>query len=178
MRNEDKKKDAAKLRAMLFFEQGRHYYHARKFDNALQSFEKAIEADPGFTRAYTSKAQTLVSLKQADKVLEVCDLACQADPQSPYPHMSRAVVLTSLGRMSEADEEYRRALALEPDNDIVNYNYACFWATRGDEDKCREYLTKALRLQPKTHTVAAVDEDFAPYRDREWFQNLVAFRRD
>jgi hypothetical protein len=47
----------------------------------------------------------------------------------------------------------------------------------GREEEARKMLARALALAPGMNARRATDPDFEPYRDCEWFRELVAFKR-
>jgi tetratricopeptide (TPR) repeat protein len=173
----DNKGVIERLRAETAFERGRYFFNAGRFQDALVAQEDALRFDPSFTRAAAAKAITLAMLGKAFEGLALTDSIIAAEPAFFYGYMARAEALQQMGRTDEARFAFENALKLEPDDAALNYNYACFWAHCGDVAQCRRYLTRALEIDPKRNTHAAVDPDFAPFRDEEWFQELVAFRK-
>jgi hypothetical protein len=81
-----------------------------------------------------------------------------------------------VGRTPEAEQEFLEGVRLGGEDYIHAYNYACLLARAGREEETREMLGRALSYAPNMNTRAATDADFELYRDREWFQELVAFK--
>lgn len=168
---------AARYRALTYLERGKHLFNDRRFEDALKSFEQAIAADPALTRAHTARAHCLALFGRREEALAACDEVAAREPNFPFAHISRGTALYHLGRVQEAQAAYEKAIALAPDEPLGYYNVACFFAWVDNEQQCRANLVRALQLDPRNNASAAVDEDFARYREREWFQELVAFRR-
>jgi tetratricopeptide (TPR) repeat protein len=175
---EDKREsgaDTARLRAKVHLERGRHFFNANSFDRALAAFEEAITEDPGFLRPYTAKANALTMLGREDEAVAICDEVIAKEPTCALAYTTKASALHRAGRPEEAKENYRRGVELDPEDHLTHYNFACFWALEGDEGKCEKHLRRALELDPTSKAKAATDDDFAAVRNREWFQNIVAF---
>jgi tetratricopeptide (TPR) repeat protein len=54
-----------------FDQRGFEYTHLNKYDKAIEDFDRAIELDPNFARAYRNRANAHAKLKQAPK--EIAD---------------------------------------------------------------------------------------------------------
>jgi len=116
-------------------------------------------------------------LGRLEEAIQICRDVIAQDPSFALAYTTLGTSLSLAGRTAEAQEAYERAVAIAPDEPLVHYNFACFWAIVGDEKRCEKHLSLALRLDPQSKSTAAVDDDFAPYRDREWFQNIIALTR-
>ncbi len=167
--------DTTRLRAKVHFERGRHYFDANRFEDALAAFEEAIKADPEYLRAHTAQATALTLLGRVEEALTICDDIIAKDATFALAYTTKATTLHRAGRPAEAAEHYRRGVELAPDEHATHYNFACFWALEGNEEECEKYLRRALELDPHSKPKAATDGDFASVREKEWFQNLVAF---
>jgi tetratricopeptide (TPR) repeat protein len=165
-----------RLRAKTILEIGRTRFNADRYEEALAAFEEAIAADPTFLRARTAKAHALKMLGRAREAVEVCEDVIAREPGYALAHSTLGSALQTVGRAREALAAYRRAEELSPDDRLVHYNFACFWAGEGNEEECRKHLTRTLELDATQKSKAAVDQDFAAFRDKQWFQDLVALR--
>lgn len=174
---EGSEKKAARFRALTHLEQGRHLFNARRYDEALKAFEKAISEDPSFLRAYTAQAHALAVLGRREEAIAICKDVIARDASFALAYTTLGTALSLAGNNAEAQKAYEQAVAIAPDEPLVHYNFACFWAIVGDERNCEKHLSLALKLDPQSKSTAAVDGDFAPYRDRQWFQDLVALTR-
>lgn len=169
------KDNAARLRAKTHFERGRHLFNDNRFEEALEAVERAIAEDPGFTRAYTAKANALTMLGRVQEAVAICDEVISKDPTLALAYTTKASALHRAGLRDEALDNYRRGVELAPQDHLTHYNFACFWAMEGNEAECEKHLRLALELDPRAKSKAATDSDFASVRGREWFQEIVAF---
>lgn len=169
--------DADRGRAQAYFEQGQLFFTSRRWPRALASFDEALAADPTMVRAHTARVHTLLFLGRVDEGLAYARETLERAPDNPYVHSALGTAYRFVERVDDARREFALALQLGPAESPVHYNVACFHAVIGEEDDARRHLARALELDPKLNTIAAVDEDFAAYREAEWFQDLVAFKR-
>ena len=169
--------EADRSRAQAYFEQGQLFFTSRRWPRALASFEEALAADPRMVRAHTARVHTLLFLGRVDEGLAYAQETFKRAPDNPYVHSALGTAYRFVERLDDARREFALALELGPAESPVHYNAACFHAVIGEEDDARRHLARALELDPKLNTIAAVDEDFAAYRESEWFQELVAFKR-
>lgn len=166
----------SRLQAQALIELGGTYYNLRNYPRAIEYFDQALQTDPTFTRALVAKAHAFRMLGKPEESLRICDEVLARLPVYANAHSTRGAALRALGRIAEAHDAYERAVALAPQDALVYYNFACFWALQNDPEKCREYLSHAMELDPGRNIRAAVDPDFARYREECWFQQLTAFK--
>jgi tetratricopeptide (TPR) repeat protein len=170
------REELKRFRAEVHFERGRALFLNRKFADALAAFNEALRQDASFLRAEIARAYALKKLGRLDEALASAARAIAGGPRAGLAYAARASIYQDLERRAEAEADFGRAIALSPDEPRVSYNFACFWAVERDEEKCRRYLSRALELDPQSKATAAVDEDFAPFREKTWFLELVAFK--
>ena len=170
-------KSPARLRAEALVGSGRMLANMSRYSDALEMIEKAAEADPTYDRPQLAKAFVLSKLGRTDDALAICDAYIRDDPENAYAHTTRGTCFMNVGRKAEAEEAFRQGVRLGGDDYIHAYNYACFLAQEGREEEAREMLARALDVSPNMNARAATDVDFERYRDAEWFQDLVAFKR-
>jgi Flp pilus assembly protein TadD len=169
--------EADRGRARAYFEQGQLFFTSRRWPRALASFDSALAADPTMVRAHTARVHTLLFLGRIDEALAYARETFERAPDNAYVHSALGTAYRFVERVDDARREFALALELGPAESPIHYNAACFHAVIGEEDAARRHLARALELEPKLNTIAAVDEDFAAYRECEWFQELVAFKR-
>ncbi len=175
-RSNAEREELKRFRAEVHFERGRALFRNHKFAEALAAFDEALRQDGSFLRAEIARAYALKRLGRLDEALASAARAIAGDPRAGLAYAARASMYQDLGRRAEAEADFGRAIALSPDEPRIYYNFACFWAVERDEEKCRRYLSRALELDPQSKATAAVDEDFASFRENPWFQKLVAFK--
>lgn len=129
----------ADIRAYEFYLRGRGFFHRmRKKDlqYAREMFERAVEIDPDYGRAWAGVADASSFLNMfyptAEQDLERADhasrRALELAPGLAEAHSARGFALFLLKRLDEAEHEFRRAIEIEPQLFEAQYLYAraCF----------------------------------------------------
>jgi TolB-like protein/Tfp pilus assembly protein PilF len=124
---------------------------------SLEFFQRALERDPKFSRAWTGIAKAWLWLADAfvppleayPKVRDAAAQALQLNDQEAEAH----VYLAESKRILEwdldgAEAEFNRAVEIEPNSTPSNYFIAAFYATRGDRDKALTYLQRTSKIDP------------------------------
>ena len=169
--------DARRLRAQALMDSGRVLSNSGRFAEALAMVEQAIAAYPAYDRPRLAKAFVLAKVGRIDDALAMVDDFLSRHADNAYAHTTRGTCLMEAGRDAEAEKEFREGVRLGGADYIHAYNYACFLAQQGREEETREMLGRALGMGPQMNARAATDADLERYRETEWFQELVAFKR-
>jgi serine/threonine-protein kinase len=147
---------------------GRFHWNRRTPEGlrlALRWFEKAIELDPGFGRAYSGVADVynvqVTYLQVApEKVypiaVESARRAVELAPQLAETHASYASILTHVGKGAEANPEFARALEIDPSYVPALYWNAIHEVSEGHFEESLALARRAKQLDPLSVTVEIV----------------------
>ncbi len=138
---------------------GRQYfYHLRRqsYKYARQMFQRAIEFDPTYARAYAGIADccsflymyaesTEDHLKEADACTRK---ALELDPELAESHASRGLALTLNKRYEEAEQEFEAAVRLDPKLFEAYYFYGRASFQQGKLAKAAGLFEQAQRVKP------------------------------
>ena len=124
-------RDTASLHAFRAFTEGwlsLESLEVERMASAVVDFERAIAADPRYTRAYaglasaevagfeSTRADNVPDQALLDRAVEHAYEAIRLDDTLAEAHATLALVLGSAGKMEEAGAAGRKAVALEPTN--------------------------------------------------------------
>ena len=84
--------------------------------NALESFEKALAAKPGYTEALIGKARVAALNKDLDSAIRFTDEAAKANPKDASVPFFKARLLRAQGKPAEALATFGDAIKLKPDH--------------------------------------------------------------
>jgi TolB-like protein len=124
---------------------------------SLEFFERALEQDPRFSRAWTGIAKAWLWLADAyvppleayPKVRDAAVRALKLDDQEAEAHVYLAESKRILDwDLDGAEAEFNRAVAIDPNSTPSNYFIAALYAVRGDRDKALAYLQRTSKIDP------------------------------
>jgi TolB-like protein/tetratricopeptide (TPR) repeat protein len=124
---------------------------------SLEFFERALEKDPRFARAWTSIAKSWLWLADAyveplvaySKVREAAVNAINIDNSEAEAHVYLAETKRILDwDLSGAEAEFVRAFEMDPNLTPSNYFVAAFYAAIGDREKALTYLSRTAKIDP------------------------------
>jgi len=148
------------IQAYEYYLRGRqfvHQYREKSLQFARRMFQRAIEVDPGFAKAYAGLADCSsmlfnwwdaveANLHQADTAsLRALELA----PELAEAHASRGFALTLSKRYAEAESEFETAIKLDPTLFEAYYFYARTCFEQGKLQPAAELFEKAAAVRPE-----------------------------
>jgi len=163
---EGEKKQIEKARvenvaAYDYYLRGRQYYqiHRKSLEYARQMFNRAVETDPEYARAYAGVADTCsllymyydareFNLKQADfasaKALEL-------EPDLAEAHVARGLAVSLSKRFEEAESEFEEAMKLDPKLFEAAYWYGRALEAEGRFQEAAKMYERAQVLRPEDY---------------------------
>jgi serine/threonine protein kinase/Tfp pilus assembly protein PilF len=164
---EGEKKQIAKARtdnvqAYEYYLRGRQYFHQlrrKSLEYARQMFNKAIEIDPDYARAYAGVADSCsmlytyfdareFNLKQADIASHK---ALELDPELAEAHVARGLAVSLRKEFAEAEKEFETAMKLDPKLFEAAYWYGRALQSAGRFDEAIKMFERAVALHPEDY---------------------------
>lgn len=108
--------------ARIFEGLGLVYYDNKKFDLALETFNKALEQYPRSSTIYTNIGATYIAKGDIEKGITSLKTAIQLNPKDAVAHNNLGDILAQQGKISEAIIEFEKALKIDPDLKIAKEN--------------------------------------------------------
>ena len=124
---------------------------------SLEFFERALDKDPRFARAWTSIAKSWLWLADAyvepleaySKVREAAVNAINIDDSEAEAHVYLAETKRILDwDLRGAEAEYVRAFEIDSNSTTSNYFIAAFYAAVGEREKALTYLRRTAKIDP------------------------------
>jgi TolB-like protein/tetratricopeptide (TPR) repeat protein len=124
---------------------------------SLEFFERALEKDPRFARAWTGIAKSWLWLADAyvkpleaySKVSEAAINAINIDDGEAEAHVYLAETKRILDwDLSSAEAEYLRGFEIDSNSTPSNYFIAAFYAAVGERDKALGHLSRIAKIDP------------------------------
>lgn len=155
--------------------QAEFYYEKGEHENALKSYEMALELNPNSPIAWDGKGMVLGILRRTQESIQAHDLALKLDPAFARAWNNKGVALGELKRYKEALEAYVQTVKLDPNFTTAWYNMAMTSAVLGDKEKTVEGLKQVLKLDGTMKE--AILEDFQTFIDEGELEALTGSRQ-
>ena len=149
----------ASVDAYNYYLRGRHLYHlhtAQHVELSRRMFQKAVELDPNYARAYAGLADSAFFLfnnqqegVSIDDILKASRTAVELDPDLAEAHASYGIALHYLDRYPEAVSEFQRAIELNPDLYEAHYLYAMAARDHGDMETVIRMEERCVEIWPE-----------------------------
>lgn len=142
-------------RPLVHFYLGTALFNAQRFEEAAESFNRCIQLDPRFARAYVGLGMCAMKMNHPPIALEAMQQAVKYDPHSAEAHfMLGTLYMDFLNSNSSALPELLKATELDPKNDGAWYRLAECRSALSQPNEAIEAAKKALSLkknQPEYH---------------------------
>ncbi len=146
-----------------FFERGVAAYKERKYDEAIQAFDRAIALNPDFPSAYFMRAVVHIRRGELDAAIADYTSVIRLKPDEANAYYNRALVYADLGDPDRALPDFGEFARRKPDDAVGHLRRAEMFAELGD---------LAQALAERDALVRASPNDMNRYLDR------AALRRD
>jgi serine/threonine protein kinase/Flp pilus assembly protein TadD len=155
------------VKAYDYYLRGRQFFHQfrrKTYEFAQQMFERAIEIDPNYARAYAGIADCSSflysnfqvgpsSLLKAD---EASRKALELDPDLAEAHAARGLAVSLRRQFDEAEKEFRAAMRLDPNLFEAYYFYARTLFAAGKMEEAAKMFEQAQRVNPDDFQTASL----------------------
>jgi DNA-binding winged helix-turn-helix (wHTH) protein/TolB-like protein/Tfp pilus assembly protein PilF len=138
--------------------QGIALYDRRNGPNAVESFDRAIDLDPNYARAWVGKAVALgamsslgdsTSAELYEKTVQAAERALTLDAVSADAYSALCGArLTYAHDFAGAGQACTKALELDPNSAIVLQSYSFFLVSQGRFDESIQAIKTALDIEP------------------------------
>jgi tetratricopeptide (TPR) repeat protein len=131
---------------------GRLDYDGHFYNAAIKHFQRAIEVDPKFARAYDNRG--LCYYYQNQNALAVADFqkAIELDRESahpsPWPYLNLGITQQFLNQLSDSEKNIREALRLDPGLAKAHFQLGTVLEDKAEPQAALAELKEAARLDP------------------------------
>jgi tetratricopeptide (TPR) repeat protein len=120
-------------------------------EEALASFDKALELQPEFYIAWGNRGNALFNLERYEEAIASFDKALEIKPDSHNAWNNRGNALFNLERYEEAIASFDKALEIKPDSHDAWNNRGSALGNLGRYEEAIASFDKALEIKPDSH---------------------------
>ena len=121
--------------ARNLFKQGTEHFNLGRYEDALTSYDKALEINPDFSKAWYNRGNVLTELDRYEDALISFDKALEIDPDFSEAWYYHGAALVHLGRYDEAVVSYDKAHKLNPEYSVPWYISSGLLGNLGQRDR-------------------------------------------
>jgi CHAT domain-containing protein/tetratricopeptide (TPR) repeat protein len=137
--------------ANYWFERGNKQLEAGDFEEAITSYDKALNLKPNYYLAFNNKGRVLFNLGRFEEAFISFDKVVKIKPDYHETWSDRGVVLVNLGRFEEAFVSYKEALNLKPDYHLALHGQGTLLEKLGRFEEAFASFDKAVKFKPDYH---------------------------
>jgi len=134
------------------------YARAGRQADALATFKRSLEIDPGNAMTYENIGAVHLDTGRLADARQAFERAIASNPDSSQGHAGLAMVAIRQGDRRTAIERWERAVALQPANFDALYDLGIQLAQDGQIAKARRYLSQFVRTAPRAQYSADIDK--------------------
>lgn len=143
--------------AEVAFGQGQQSLRANRLAEALQSFRRATQLDPGYYEAYYNLGLTAFKLRSFVVALAAWEKAVALRPKDADARYNLALTMKASGEAQAAADELERLLALHPDEARAHLTLGNLYAEPlRDIPRARRHYQQVLQLDPRNPQAQAI----------------------
>ena len=121
----------------------------KRYDEAIQCWEKALEIDPRCAAFWKGKGTGLGNVRRFEEALACYSKAVEIDPRNADAWYNKGRALHSLGRYEEALACYSKALEIDPRCDSAWYNKGNVLHGLSRYEEALACYSKAVEIDPR-----------------------------
>ncbi len=136
---------------------GTIYFENRRYDDALEMFNKAITFLPEYSRAYNNRAAVYIQMNKPELAIQDLNAALEMGLEQSEVYNNRGDAYEKQRKYDLALKDYQKAIELRPTNAKAHDNIGTILGGRSDHKGAIEKFNQAIAIRP----------DFAdPYNNR------------
>jgi len=135
-------------KSSCYFWLGNSYYMSGQFQEAVDSFNKAIELNPKAEDYYTQLANSYLGLKQFEKAIQAAKRSIEIEQNNDFAYHILSKIYKTMGKYDEAVDALKKAIELAPKVVDRYISLADLYREMGNFGEAINTLKKALEIEP------------------------------
>jgi tetratricopeptide (TPR) repeat protein len=126
-----------------------YYYGSNKFDEAKETYERAIQLDAANVKCWNGLGAVYNALNRMDEAIAAYQKAIELDPVFVAPWIGLGALFNDLKDSERAISAYKRALALDPGSAIPWNGLGNVYHATHENEAAIAAFKKAIELDPR-----------------------------
>ena len=168
--------ETSSLTAYEFYARAREAYSKDDWIQAMLDYNRAIELDPQYVKAYNNRGLVYSALKEYFKAIADYNQALELDPKSAPTYTNRGNAYFELKEYFKAISDYNQALELKPKLAQAYYKRGNAYFELKDYIKAISDYNRAIELEYKSKW-AYHNRGMAFFRLKDYYKAITDFNR-
>ena len=121
------------------------YEKLGQYQQAIESYDMALELNPGYAPAYVSRGLACHNLGEHQRAIQDFDKAIQLEPSAKH-YTNRGISYGELGQYQRAIEDYDQGIQLDPNDADISHNRGYAYHALGQNAKAAADWAKACSI--------------------------------
>ena len=135
--------------AIDYLNRGATYYRLGRFEEALVDYNRSIQLDPAFVKAYSNRGNTYSSLGRYEEALADYNQALQLDHTFSVAYNNRGFAYLELKQYENALHDFNRAIALDSEYAEALTNRGFIYEKLNHHKEALEDYKRAIAADPE-----------------------------
>lgn len=131
-----------------YISSGFSYLKKGQTEEAISSFERAIDLDPGKALTYVARGSAYFRLGRFDKALSDFSRAIEIDPGLAAAYQNRGSVYYRQGQFDKAMSDYNRVIEIEPGFAVAYIDRGNIYMSQKRFDDAISDFSRAIEINP------------------------------
>ncbi|HEU0254097.1 MAG TPA: tetratricopeptide repeat protein, partial [Pyrinomonadaceae bacterium] len=149
------------------------YYHARRFDEALKTFQNMLEAVPDFAYGLITHSWLLRHTGDTDAAVRTAERALELSGGSQFYLSVMGGSYAAAGRHTQAQAVLDRLTQMSVHSYVSPYHLALMHLHLGDRERALELLLNAHAIRDAWVVWLGVEPQFDPLRGEPAFEGIL-----
>ena len=147
-RSESERQKLEQMTVWDYNRRGIRSYDLGEYENAILSYEKAINLKPDYAIAYYNRGCVNTKLGESERAIADYSKAIELKPDLAEAYNNRGYTYKKIGESEKAIADYSKAIELKPDLAEVYNNRGNAYDRLGESEKAIADCSKAIELKP------------------------------
>lgn len=142
--SEREKRD--QLTAWDYFWQGNRHYYAKQYEEAIDSYTKAIKKQGNVAQFYINRGAAFHKLDNYEQALSDYNKAIELNPEYVNAYYNRGTTYSDMGEKEQALSDYNRVIKLDPEDAEAYNNRGNIYLDMGEKEQALSDYNRAIEL--------------------------------